>query len=385
MNENIKISVIIPIYNSQKHLCKCLDSVVNQTYKNLDIVLVDDGSTDGSGKTCDIYALKNSNIKVIHKENGGQSSARKAGMDYAIGDYITFMDSDDYIDIDAFEKILSQMDSDIMPEMIVYDLIEEYENHVTIKTNQFKAGVYDRNGIEKEILSQVLSFGSFFDFGILPNLVCKMIKRDYIQKREVDICHKVKFGEDADMVFQWLPFLKSIQIISYAPYHYNKRDDSMMGKTVQIKEIILLQDDLKKAFLKSQWKQCLLKQLEDYITFVLLLKAPDVILGENLCGGSSRIALYGAGGFGQSLYKTYHDSIIMWVDQYYEYYLKKGLLVSDVAKLIEKQEQYDVIYIAIINTQLCEEIRRKLIKCGIKKKIIYFEKMHSTMILDNIK
>ena len=324
MNENIKISVIIPIYNSQKYLCKCLDSVMNQTYKNFEVVLVDDGSTDASGEICDAYAMKNSNIKVIHKENGGQSSARKVGTDYAIGDYITFIDSDDYIDIDAYEKIFSRVDSDIMPEMIAYDLIEEYENHITVKRNHFKEGFYNRNSIEKEILPEILSFGSFFDFGILPNLVCKMIKRDYIQKREINICNQVKFGEDADMVFQWLPFLKSIQIISYAPYHYNKRDDSMMGKNVQLKEIMLLQEDLKKAFLKSQWKQCLLKQLEDYITFVRLLKAPDTILGENLCGDSSRIALYGAGGFGQALYKTYHDNIVMWVDQNYEHYLKKG-------------------------------------------------------------
>ncbi len=101
------ISVIIPIYNVEQYLRQCLDSVINQTYKNLEIILVDDGSTDNSGKICDEYALKDARIKVIHKENGGVSSARNAGLDIAKGDYIGFVDSDDYIEKDMYEYLYS--------------------------------------------------------------------------------------------------------------------------------------------------------------------------------------------------------------------------------------------------------------------------------------
>lgn len=374
VNDEIKISVIIPVYNAQEYLCKCLDSVVNQTYRNLDIILVNDGSTDASGEICDAYARNNSNIRVFHKENGGQSFARMIGIENAVGDYVTFVDSDDYLDIDTYEQILSSVVEDRLPEMIAYDLLEEYGDYITVKRNQFHEGMYDREHIEKEILPNMLSFGDFFNFGILPNLVCKMVRRDYIQNHEISVCENVRFGEDVDMVFQWIPFLETMQIVSCAPYHYNKRDDSMMGKTVSHEEIMALKEDLEKSFLRSQWKQCLLKQLEDYITFILLLKIPEAVLGEKLCEDSSRIALYGAGGFGHALYKSYGNNVVIWVDQNAEYYKKRGLAVMPVDELIKKQQKYDVIYIAIIDTWLCEEIREYLRLCGINKEIRYYSK-----------
>ena len=103
MKNNDLISVIIPIYNVEKFLSFCIDSIVNQTYKNLEIILVDDGSTDNSGKICDEYALKDNRIKVMHKQNGGVSSARNVGLNIAKGKYIGFVDSDDYVENDMFE------------------------------------------------------------------------------------------------------------------------------------------------------------------------------------------------------------------------------------------------------------------------------------------
>lgn len=98
IDDKILISVVVPIYNVEKYLNKCVDSLLNQDYSNLEIILVDDGSTDSSGKIVDEYKEKNKNIKVIHKENGGLSSARNAGLKEAIGQYIIFIDSDDWID-----------------------------------------------------------------------------------------------------------------------------------------------------------------------------------------------------------------------------------------------------------------------------------------------
>lgn len=373
VNDEIKISVIIPVYNAQEYLCKCLDSVVNQTYRNLDIILVNDGSTDASGEICDAYARNNSNIRVFHKENGGQSFARMIGIENAVGDYVTFVDSDDYLDIDTYEQILSSVVEDRLPEMIAYDLLEEYGDYITVKRNQFHEGMYDREHIEKEILPNMLSFGDFFNFGILPNLVCKMVRRDYIQNCKISVCEKVRFGEDADMLFQWIPFLKTIQIISYAPYHYNKRIGSMMERIVCQEEIMALKKDLERTFLRSPWRQCLLGQLADYITFIFLLKNPKVVLGENLCEDNTRIALYGAGGFGLAFYKSYEKNIVIWADQNAEYYKKRGFSVVSVENLILKQQKYDVIYIAIIDTCLCEEIRQYLRSCGIKKEIRYYD------------
>lgn len=111
------ISIIVPVYNVEKYINKCIDSIINQTYKNLEIILVDDGSTDSSGKICDDYAIKDNRIKVVHKKNGGVSSARNEGIRVANGKYIGFIDSDDWICNKMYEKlynIAKKNDSEIV-------------------------------------------------------------------------------------------------------------------------------------------------------------------------------------------------------------------------------------------------------------------------------
>lgn len=109
MESNALLSVIIPVYNVEDYLRRCVDSVLRQTYTNLEVILIDDGSRDTSGAICDEYAAADSRVRVIHKENGGLSSARNAGMDAACGEYIAFVDSDDWVTEDAYEHLLSVM------------------------------------------------------------------------------------------------------------------------------------------------------------------------------------------------------------------------------------------------------------------------------------
>ena len=113
---NDKISVIVPIYKVEKYLKRCVDSIINQTYKNLEIILVDDGSPDNCGRICDEYAKTDDRIRVIHKENGGLSDARNAGIDIASGEYLSFIDSDDWVDenfINLLYKNIVENDADI--------------------------------------------------------------------------------------------------------------------------------------------------------------------------------------------------------------------------------------------------------------------------------
>ena len=118
---NIKISVVVPIYNSEKYLHKCIDSLLGQTYSNIEIVLVDDGSTDSSPKICDDYAMLDNRVKVIHQKNARIGAARNRGLDAVSGDYITFIDSDDFLELNAYEKCISLI-AQYNPDIIQWDL-----------------------------------------------------------------------------------------------------------------------------------------------------------------------------------------------------------------------------------------------------------------------
>ncbi len=109
MNRENQISVIVPVYNVETYLARCVDSILAQTYQNLEVILVDDGATDSSGAICDDFAAKDSRVRVIHKANGGLSSARNAGLEAATGEYIAFVDSDDWIEPDAYAHLLHLM------------------------------------------------------------------------------------------------------------------------------------------------------------------------------------------------------------------------------------------------------------------------------------
>ena len=149
-----KISVIVPIYKVEKYLVRCVDSIINQTYKNLEIILVDDGSPDNCGAMCDEYAKQDERIKVIHKENGGLSSARNAGLDAATGDYIAFVDSDDRITPDAYENLVFALGERV--DAIANFMYErEYENGETT-TPTVIPHVADETFSKEEYVSELM-------------------------------------------------------------------------------------------------------------------------------------------------------------------------------------------------------------------------------------
>ena len=137
-----KVSIIVPVYNVEKYLDKCIESIVNQTYRNIEIILVDDGSPDKCPEICNEWAKKDDRIKVIHKENGGLSSARNAALEIAQGDYITFVDSDDWIENDMIQSMLTcaaKNDADIVCCGFYFDNVDTTGpvsyTHLTLPTN----------------------------------------------------------------------------------------------------------------------------------------------------------------------------------------------------------------------------------------------------------
>lgn len=150
-----QISVIVPIYKAEKFIKRCVDSILNQTYKNIELILVDDGSPDLCPEICDQYAASDSRVRVLHKENGGVSTARNAGLDLARGEYISFVDSDDYLEPCMYEMMLNKAllyECDI----VMCDCMKDYMDHSEIYSHNIRSGFYNRQQLEIEYYPHLL-------------------------------------------------------------------------------------------------------------------------------------------------------------------------------------------------------------------------------------
>ncbi len=214
------ISVIIPVYKVEKYLEKCIESIIKQTYTNLQIILVDDGSPDNCGKICDEYAKKDSRIEVIHKINGGLSDARNVGINRANGRYIGFVDSDDYIKEDMYEKLINLIKEYNTDVSIcnLYDVIDGKE-YVRNKDNGIHE--YSRIDILKEIL---------LDKNIQSYAWNKLYKKELFDEIKYPIGKKY---EDIGTTFYLFEKCNKIVVTSEPEYYYLKRADSLVNNVTE--------------------------------------------------------------------------------------------------------------------------------------------------------
>lgn len=211
------ISVIVPVYNVQKYLEKCVNSIINQTYKNIEIILVDDGSKDSSGKLCDELKRKDNRIKVIHKKNGGLSDARNTGIKMSNGSYIGFVDSDDYIKEDMFE-ILYNLNKDYSADISIVSFYEIY--------NGTLISVRDSNKLEEltkiEAIKELL-----IDTKIQSYAWNKLFKRELFDSIQFPIN---KNYEDIATTLLLFEKANKVVLLEEPKYYYARRDDSILGK-----------------------------------------------------------------------------------------------------------------------------------------------------------
>lgn len=149
------ISVIVPVYNSEKYLKRCINSILNQTYKAIELILVDDGSPDNCGKICDEYAKKDKRVRVIHKTNAGVSAARNSGLEIALGNYATFVDSDDYIEPEMYSNMMEKVHQ-YNCDVVMCDCIKDFTDHSEIYTHDIRAGFYDKEQLVNEYYPHLL-------------------------------------------------------------------------------------------------------------------------------------------------------------------------------------------------------------------------------------
>lgn len=211
MTKKIKVSIIVPIYNSEKYLSKCIDSIIKQKYKNIEILLIDDGSNDKSYEICKEYLKKDKRIKVFSQKNSGPSSARNLGLDKASGEYIIFVDSDDYIESDFISTMMKQNDN--------YDVI--ISNYNIVSNNKVKF-----------LDNKIFYYDNFLEFIVANRLwgpVCKLIKKDIIKNKYNE---NYSIGEDLLFWYDNYKNIKTFKYIDEYKYYYVQNCSSLMNDKV---------------------------------------------------------------------------------------------------------------------------------------------------------
>ena len=226
---NNKVSVIVPIYKVEKYLDQCVESIINQTYSNLEIILVDDGSPDNCPKMCDEWAKRDSRIKVVHKENGGLSDARNAGMKVATGDCVSFIDSDDYVSVDFFQTLLDVMIQE-KSDIVECDLVKFYEDS-PIENIEFSQEI---NTFDTEkSMSMLISENEFHQ-----HVWNKLYK--------ADVALNIPFAKDKlneDEFWTYLVFgqAQKVSKIKKPMYYYLQRSGSIMGSGYSLRRLDALE------------------------------------------------------------------------------------------------------------------------------------------------
>lgn len=370
------LSVVIPVYNVEDYLDRCIRSVCGQTYQNIEMILVDDGSTDCSGKICDSYAAQDMRIKVVHKQNGGLVSARKAGLSLAMGKYAAYVDADDWIEKDMYEKLVSKID-DTDADLVSSGVIREYAGHFMIQRERITPGIYEKESITENILKRMIETKMFFKSNMIFASWNKIYKRKFLQKWQNKVDNFVNVGEDIALLYPCLLNADKIVVSENCYYHYCMRNSSIMGskRDDEVERYQVLFHDLEEECKKHQNRvPNLMEQLKIHKYYLMLLQHADKVI--NYKHGylfpfgkvdvKDRIVLYGAGRFGcalkRILEKKYGFRIVAWIDKA----KRAGLQSVDLLETL----LFDRIVIAVLLFDIAEEIKRELMYKGVNKEKI---------------
>ena len=372
------ISEIVPVYNADKYLEKCIDSILGQTYKNMEIILVDDGSTDNSPLILDEYAAKDCRIRVIHKPNGGAVSARNAGLQIARGEYVGFVDSDDWIEPDYLEKMV-KIQRDTAVDIVVTSHFHDIGEDANIVSSNFQTGIYTK----EQILPTLLYSGHFFEYGLQPHMVTKLFRKEILLKTQMCVDGRIVIGEDAAVVYPSVLEAEKIYISDICGYHYVQHSGSVTKRENSNESEIcsLLFKHLERVFREKDVWDIMAPQFEQYRKYILLMRQMQyfddrVALPYGGIPGNSKVVIYGAGVLGQKLYRYLSEvndmDIVLWVDKNYMNYQKKGMDVKPAKDILSLRE-YDYILIANTVQRTADIIKRDLENMGVTcQKVLWF-------------
>lgn len=377
------LSVIVPIYNTKEYLPECLDSILDQTYQDLEIILIDDGSTDGSEAICEEYALKSEKIRVHHQKNQGLVASRKRGVELATGEYVAFVDSDDWIDLDFYEKLVSNIGAekaDVITSGIIYEWMDKSAN----VTDMFAEGIYQRKEIREQICTGMAYHKEFHCQGITSAMWNKLFKREKLGVVIEKIDPQITYNEDGAILYTMLTKIETLRITHYCGYHYRQRENSMIHTFSEksFEKALALSRCLKREIVDKNDSIYLKEQVNYYAGAVwkraiketcgIVLDTGFYLFPYHLIPKNSKIIVYGAGEVGKNYYHCVENgkyaTLVAWVDKDYGKYDSR----VEASEVIIHRE-FDYVVIAVSKKELAQEIARYLEFLGVDKNKIVWE------------
>ena len=383
--EGTLVSVIVPIYSIDRFIGHCVESIIDQSYQNLEIILVDDGSPDRCPEICDLYAEKDDRIVVIHKPNGGIVSARKAGLAASHGEYITYVDGDDWIGpghIGSMLAVAEATDSDIVCVGFTRNF---FSNKIAV-TNPYPSGIYEGEELTK-LWSSMLSYGEFHRFGIFTYVWNKLFRREVLLDVQNSVDERISIGEDAAVAYPALLKCERVAVTDSVAYHYRQREDSMLKQSTnyaaEAQKLKYLYDYMLAWSETTPSELNLRSQVIDAVLSMAIIRSGgrlphfDYSTTERSYR-DKKIVLYSAGTFGQQVYTRTKESdlceIVAWVDDYYREYRRVCRDVDPVDVIADLE--FDYIFIASVDPLAAEDITLRLLDMGISRdKILAIKRM----------
>ena len=383
---NDLVSVIVPIYNIEKYVKECIESICKQTYMNLEIILVNDGSTDGSKAICEYYSRIDSRIVLINKPNGGLVSARKAGIMRSKGAYISCVDGDDWVESRYIENMYKETQMKNI-DIVIAGFRRNLDGVSVNILNNIKLGEYSKDEIRNILSLNLINNGVFFEFGIYSYLWNKLFKKSSIINFQLAVPDKIFIGEDSACVFPAILNSSRIKIINSTDYNYRQRPNSMLKKESNFKEEIstfsLLFKHLKKMLLikdNPELTEILVKQIKELVSGLMIIRTGGFIEYENETIFSlfdkiditQSIGIYSAGTFGQHVYRrlkyNLNAEMVKLYDPDYKQYNEHGLDVVNSDNI--HNNCHDYVIICSLSNAYIENVSKFLLEKGYNEKQI---------------
>lgn len=379
------ISVIVPIYRVENYLSQCIQSIINQTYKNLEIILVDDGSDDRCGEICDSFAEEDSRIKVIHKKNEGLDCARKTGILSATGKYIGYVDGDDWIEPDMYETLIEKAKKyDVA--VVESGVIDSWEDNEKKRYPYLKEGCYKGEEFVSKVMPICIYSGDFFEHGVSPYLGNKLFLKEAVYDYQLVPGPLSEYLNDNLVAHPTVMSAKSLYVVHKCLIHYRVNLNSLKRFNRKDTEEMYAQfyQEFKLRLGDVSLNSKVDKQIKYFCLYYGLFNIPHIFddISNNIFlrpyGGisaNSKIILYGAGPVGIHL-KTYIDTVpqiklVCWVDRNYKS-LGEKLQVQSPDCI--KECEYDYIIISILRKSAVESVYNNLKEMKIPKdKILWID------------